>query len=59
MSQSARTADLIERARGLKMTPEQIHAQKVSLVVGLSKHRSAISREEVESIVAHYEGIAT
>ena len=58
MAQSARTTELIERARNLKMTPAQKHAQRVSLVVGLSRHKSSMSRESVEAMVTEYEGIA-
>jgi len=58
MAQSARTTDAIERARHLKMTPAQKHAQRVSLVVGLSKRKSSLSRDNVEAIVTEFEGIA-
>ena len=58
MAQSARTTERIERARHLKMTPAQKHAQRVSLVVGLSKGKSAMSRDKVESMVTEFEGFA-
>ena len=51
MAQSARTTEAIERARHLKMTPAQKHAQRVSLVVGLSKRKGGMSRDKVESLV--------
>jgi acyl-CoA hydrolase len=58
VAQSARTTQLIEKARGLKMTPAQKHAQRVSLVVGLSRHNAAVSRDSVDAIVTEYEGLA-
>lgn len=57
MAQSVRTGELIERARHLKMTPAQRRAQRVSLVVGLSKLKSGVSRDKVETIVAEFEGL--
>jgi hypothetical protein len=58
MAQSARTTEAIERARHLKMTPAQKHAQRVSLVVGLSKRKGGMSRDTAETLVAEFEGLA-
>ena len=56
MSQSARLNDLIARTRNLKMSASEKRAQRVSLVTGLSSHKSSLTREKVETLVGEIEG---
>jgi len=56
MAQSARLNDLIARTRNRKMSAEERRAQRVSLVTGLSSHKSTLTREKVETLVGEFEG---
>lgn len=57
MAQQKTTADLIERARAHKMTPDERRVQRVSLVMGMRGNTSTLTREKVTTILSEVEGL--
>lgn len=51
------TAELIERARSHKMTPDERRDQRVSLVMGMRGDSSTLTREKVTNILTTVEGL--
>ncbi len=51
-------AELIDRARRHKVTPNERRAQRVSLIMGLRSKDSSLTREAVESFLDENEGRA-
>jgi len=47
---------LIELGRRVKMTPADVHAQRVSLAMGLRSKSSTLTREKVEDLLNEIEG---
>ena len=56
MRQTHKLNELIARARKHKMTPPERRAQRVSLIMGLRGHKSTLTKEKVETLVAELEG---
>jgi poly-beta-hydroxyalkanoate depolymerase len=56
MGHNAKLDELIERARSHQMSAAERRAQRVSLLMGLSSHRSTLTRETVEEILDRVEG---
>lgn len=50
---------LVARARDHKMTPVERRAQRVSLIMGLRGHKSALTKETVEDVLEEVEGHET
>lgn len=52
-------ADLVERARTHKMTPDERRTQRISLIMGLKDRESTLTREKVEELLDQHEGHVT
>ena len=48
--------DLVTRARQHRVTPEEMRAQRVSMVMGLKSHNSSLTRERAEELLGEIEG---
>lgn len=56
MRRTSQLGELVERARKHKMSPNERHIQRVSLVMGMRGRTSTLTREKVETILDEVEG---
>jgi hypothetical protein len=56
MRRSQRLNDLVARAKTHKMTPQQRHKQRASLIMGLRGDDSTLTRKKVETLLKEMEG---
>lgn len=52
-------AQIAEKARNHKMTPQERRAQRISLLMGLRSKNSTVTKEEVASFLDQNEGHET
>jgi len=48
--------DALRKASSRKITSEELHAQRVSFIMGSVKAESGITREQVQQVLAKQEG---
>lgn len=53
------TAELLNKARDYKMSPEERRTQRVSLVMGMRGHSSTLTREKVQTLLTDIEGLTS
>jgi hypothetical protein len=51
------TLKALKKAAGRRLTPEEIHKQRISFIMGSLDAKSSITREKVEKLLAEQRGV--